>query len=429
MTLPVEMCSLANVSISCTQLHRITNVKLYKAINLSCFESVSTPAYTRRVCLLARTLLLRPDLARKVHDLSITIVEGYSLEVKHESWDAALVQAEAVLATIPGIKLEECRNNRTQQFVWANILLCITTNLRYLRLDIRSTQDGEERKTLYDDDRYNNSVFWKPPRILSFIENGDFSVIPGLHNLQHLRIWTQFVPLDIGALPNLCSLQIGLGSDIKEAYERIEFQELILDCDPRDFSYGLIARGFEYFESLQKIEALKLRIRNGYEYENDQWGVVQPVLSARSVKLTLDLLRTETLKHLCTNMAHLEIQIMDNGECLGHVVPFTTLSEFVSLKSLSVPQGALPLCCDQRKGDCKILNEPLLPASLEDLSLTYATARCLHWLRIQLPYTSLEALRLYSNDAHLKEFVECAPSWLPRLVTVNPFQVSTIEQW
>ncbi|RMZ73625.1 hypothetical protein GMOD_00009366 [Pyrenophora seminiperda CCB06] len=416
--------SLLATCLTSKKFQRIASPVLYTHIVLDVPYCTQYHGITTRIFRFARTLLDRPDLARRVRSLSLTTewVHKKKMSVRNERsehmesillscWGNAIYKAVAVVKELAGT--HACWATRSEDWIfgmkvgsghaWAGLVLALLPRLEDLTIEVLAGRSEEwqeyEEESVWDEYRFELAV---TERLFGWAAHGDKScldlaTLPGLRNLRVLKFFGGFIAPQWFVLPNLCSIQVGRGCKL-----------------PAGKDWGIILQEDASGNAMKKSKIRHLGLGMStfaVVDEEDDYHKLSPDTISRTRFPCLDTLTIQLTNIDCQSedmdildwklrgnmdfflscmgpvkkaLRHFFLPIGGDPTFLAWIEPVTSLAAFTKLKSLRIPQDLL---LGENYGLCKDAPdipdaEILFPKTLKLLTIQYPTAQIFDWLDI-----------------------------------------------
>lgn len=409
----------ASTSATCPRLHSISEEILYASPQLGIpYAAPNFVATTsHRMCLLARTLILQPNLRRHVKCLSLGVINGGTLDKKELDeaiWKDAIRKAwegvDPIGTSSPNV-WARWSGKVLEHTSWAALLLYLVPNLKHLALEV--LEGRYYHFTPHSVERYVE----KPLELLFGWINStslvDPTLIPGLKNLTSLRLsstgkleigWFKLQKLDylhIGMV--LSRAQIGPVSSRKQWDDDQERENLQLLYNSPISTLVLeghveeipsLLRLLSYLEQLRDMRLFLTAIREAWApagraiFETPR----QQLLSGFDCSLqdfedndSLQSLTIQPLSDKHFKSKYAPPHTYDYPSFLSQICPFFNKPDLNRLKSLVVSQmNLLGIAGYRRNRDSDLPLDPwewrLLPPSIQILSISEPTIEIQSWL-------------------------------------------------
>jgi hypothetical protein len=392
--------NLANMARTCKRMFKIAQKLLYTSIQLSSVYREPDPGITYRMCLLARTLVLRNDLAINVRCLSLTLINGdtlQDLDVEDPLWREAILRGQWLFSYVDQGDADPGASAASDTFFWVRTLFCWLPCLEHLTLEV--VEKDYIQYSPYCSDRYA----YDPLELIFGIPHKEHPVDPtqiaGFRNLRSLRLIVQNLEEEWFHLQQLGCLQIGLRCNVdmddmnKDIVCKSKVSTVVIETDlfQCDGSRDVALSSFKRLKDLQIVEL--------YFTNMDDPGGSLYASGPRPIDNVLSL--TQSGLELLEGLKSLTIQPFhdDDPSYMEQIQSFDDLERF-RLKSLTIPQGIL-------------LRAGSLPTTIETLTISEPTDKKIWpWLdkilRKRIDFPKLKTIVLSSRDSSLSSL----PAWM-----------------
>jgi hypothetical protein len=305
---------LLKLALTCRKFTSIAQDVLYDAPELQDYYSTPITTTIQRIRDLGRTLLRRPDLARKVRELTVVAVDGTHSTIELGTMELAGQILGEIARYSPQLtaNVEDWihRLREGRGVAWVGLILAIAPRLSSLTIEInrgRSTGRWDTKRYAPDPQEhlfghiattYDMAVFFPL----------DLSAIPGLQHLKTLRFHAAELALNWCLLPDLKTLTLprnchrefdgsyasriapsGIHGCSKVSAMNAELPtSLTRQLDEND--YSALSSSFLCSETFPSLRSLHIKLTNAYRWtpsngilrERAPWPHVRYALSTRA---------------------------------------------------------------------------------------------------------------------------------------------------
>ena len=410
---------LARFALVCSKFQAPAEDKLYQSPLLEYRYAAPAPRYNTLVFLrqFAVTLLRYPRLALKVRELTMVTAKhdglvGAGVDSKCIDLASKVVDSVALTSLQWAARAQNWKERLRMGDgnAWGGLILALVPRLETLSIEILS-RGGMAGLSSWDPDRFASNPTEKlfgflsdsaPPEALLHL---DLSVLPGLRNISELRFFGKELDANWCLLPNLQWLEVGRDctrpdilrgcADSLEPLARPQVSYLTMEISTGLTlsngldQYGALRQHFLSPSTFPKLTSLRLCLTNvrfdGYDDENNdpEWnGPEGVILEPTYTGLFDDLL--DRLGSIAATIQCLNFHAYSDMSAgfLSFIEPATDFTRFGSLRRLIVPQELLlgPVYGISSRSHTPLTADKLLPPSLQNLTLNFATVQVFDWL-------------------------------------------------